>query len=198
MEGAPNWYLFRSVDTEICQAYCSCAWTEYTWWTGFLFQIQLSSFPPVKHSNVGTCAEIHCVHAWLVCDWCVTGVWLVRDWYVTGVWLVRDWCVTGAWLVRDWCVTGMWLVCDWCVTGATLTGCACESVCHTSVYVCWLAVIIWTKLTNDWHSSLVIYCRTTSPQPSFLGKGYQGKMREGMGSYSNAAVSLWFYVLHIP
>jgi len=102
MEGAPNWYLFRSVDTEICQAYCSCAWTEYTWWTGFLFQIQLSSFPPVKHSNVGTCAEIHCVHAWLVCDWCVTGVWLVRDWCVTGAWLVCDWCVTGAWLVRLW------------------------------------------------------------------------------------------------
>ena len=156
MEGAPNWYLFRSVDTEICQAYCSCAWTEYTWWTGFLFQIQLSSFPLVKHSNVGTCAEIHCVHAWLVCDWCVTGVWLVRDWYVTGVWLVRDWCVTGAWLVCDWCVTGAWLVRDWYVTGVWLVRDWCDFdwmclwVCLPYLSVCMLIGRDYMNKTHKW------------------------------------------------
>jgi len=94
------------------------------------------------------------------------------------------------------------------MTGATLTwtGYACESVCHTLVNVCMVVCDYMNKShafkPGDllWHSSLVIYCGTISPQPSSLGKGYQEKMRQGMGSYSfvaSAAVPLLFYLLHI-
>jgi len=106
-------------------------------------------------------------------------------------WLVHDWCMTGAWLVCDWCVTGAWLVRLWLDVPLSLFA------TPQCMYIDCPWLYIWTKPTNDWHSSLVIYCRTTSPQPSFLGRGYQGKMREGMGSYSSAVVPLLFYVLHM-